>query len=456
MKASMLNRLGKSLINPVDISSIVFFRIAFGAVMLWEVIRYFNHDWIESHWINPSFFFSYGGFHWVKPWADNGMYLHFFFLGVLAIFIMMGLFYRVASALFFLGFSFVYLLEKSYYLNHFYLIVLLSFIMMFIPANRAYSLDARLKPTIASGQVPAWNLWLLRFLIAIPYFFGGIAKINPDWLRGEPLRMWFAKRTDFPVIGPYFTDESVVYAFSYMGLMLDLLIVPFLLWKRTRVLAFLAITLFHLMNAWIWSIGIFPWFMIAATTIFFEPDWFRKVVDRLGVGKNYLPKMDVSAAMPKPSLFVKSVLVAFVVVQLYMPFRHFILPGNVHWNELGHRYSWHMKLRSKSGSGTFEVKDVVTKEKIKIDLKDYLSSRQRRKMRTHPDMILQFAHHLEKELKKEGYLDVEVRARIKASLNGREKQWLINPDVDLTQVTRRTPAQAWIMPLEEPKLIVKK
>ena len=258
---------------------------------------------------------------------------------------------------FFLGFSYVYLLEKSHYLNHFYLISLLSFILMFIPANKAFSLDARLKPSIASGQLPAWNLWLLRFLITIPYFFGGIAKINGDWLRGEPMREWLGNRTDFPVIGPYFTDESMVYAFSYMGLLLDLLIVPFLLWKRTRALAFLAISMFHLMNAKLWTIGIFPWFMIAATTIFFEPDWFRKVINRLRLGRAYLPTFDASIVSPKPSIYVKGILITFIIVQLFMPFRHFLLPGNVHWNELGHRYSWHMKLRAKSGSGTFEVLD---------------------------------------------------------------------------------------------------
>ncbi|MEL7119400.1 MAG: HTTM domain-containing protein, partial [Bacteroidota bacterium] len=361
-----------------------------------------------------------------------------------------GLYYRVCSVLFFLAFTYVFLLEKSYYLNHFYLISLLSFVMIFIPANRAFSLDARLNPSIQAGQLPGWTLWLLRFMIAVPYFFGGVAKINPDWLQGEPMRLWLSDDTDFPLIGPYFTDERMIFFLSYSGLLLDLLIVPFLLWRRTRIVAFVSITLFHLMNSQLWTIGIFPWFMIAATTIFFDPNWFRKVVQKLGSLKQYMPEFDINASMKMPSLFVRTILISFILIQLYMPFRHHLFTGYVSWNELGHRYSWHMKLRSKSGSGFYVVKDLKTNQQLNIHPKDYLSKRQTFKMKTRPDMILQFAHHLENKYKEDLQHDqIEVMAKFEAGLNGRKKQWLIDPTVDLTKITGLTPAKEWIMPLEQ-------
>lgn len=33
--------------------------------------------------------------------------------------------------------------------------------------------------------------------------------------------------------------------------------------------------------------------------------------------------------------------------QILYPLRHHLYPGDVTWNELGHRYSWRMKLRDK-------------------------------------------------------------------------------------------------------------
>jgi len=50
------NRL-KHLFDDVDISSIVIFRIFFGVIMLWEVIRYFQMDWIYEYWIETEYHF---------------------------------------------------------------------------------------------------------------------------------------------------------------------------------------------------------------------------------------------------------------------------------------------------------------------------------------------------------------------------------------------------------------
>ena len=79
-----LRRLYTALFQPIDISFLVFFRILFGGITLWETYRYFTHDWITRYYVEPAFTFTYYGFSWVKPWPGSGMYLHFIVLGVAA------------------------------------------------------------------------------------------------------------------------------------------------------------------------------------------------------------------------------------------------------------------------------------------------------------------------------------------------------------------------------------
>ena len=439
---------------PVDIASIVFFRIAFGLVMVWEVIRYFDKGWIARYYIDPTFHFTYEGFAWVQPWGGDGMYIHFLLLGLLALFIAVGYFYRASAILFFLGFSYVFLLDKARYLNHFYLIVLVSFVMIFIPAARAFSLDARRKPETRSETAPAWALWFLRAQIGIAYFFGGVAKINGDWLRGEPMRMWLADRTDFPVIGSLFTQEWMVYFFSYGGLLLDLLVVPLLLWRKTRIYAFLAAFTFHLFNSMLFTIGIFPWFMLAATLLFFDPSWPRDVVQWIR-GRNGATSRNTGALETLPAtedrrgLSLPMALAGvYLVLQFAIPMRHLLYPGNVNWTEEGHRFSWHMKLRSKDASGRFDAYDPATGQSWRVHPRDYLSRIQIDEMMTRPDMIRQFARHVaDVAMEKQGRR-IQVRARIMASLNGREEKLLVDPNVDLAAVEGSLLHESWILPLE--------
>ena len=446
-----LRSLPNRLFAPVDILSLVYFRIAFGAIMLWEVYRYFDHGWIARYWITPTLHFAYYGFDWVRPWGGSGMYLHWVALGALAILIMLGLAYRISATLFFLGFTYAFLLEQARYLNHFYLICLISFLMIFIPAHRAASLDALWRPSIRSQTAPAWALWLLRAQIGIAYFYGGVAKLNADWLRGEPFRMWLARRTDFPLIGSLFTEEWMVSLFNYGGLLFDLLLVPFLLWRRTRLFAFGVAVLFHLMNARLFSIGIFPWFMIAATALFFPPDWPRRLLVRwwpaLTPGP---PEPPVPASLHQRQHAALVLFALYLIVQCLVPLRHYLYPGNVSWTEDGHRFAWHMKLRDKDASALFVVTDPSGEEAWVVDPSDHLRSWQEDEMSSRPDMILQFAHYLADEMRKVGHVQVEVRAIVEASLNGREPQLLIDPTVDLAREPRTLKPASWIVPLMQP------
>lgn len=438
-----LRQLRQRLSEPVDTAWLVVVRILFGLIMLWEVVRYFDRDWIRKYWIDPEFHFRYFGFDWVTPWPGDGMYWHFLALGCLALCITLGLFYRVAATLFFLGFTYVFLLEQARYLNHFYLVCLVSLLMAVVPAHRSVSLDARFGFCQPSDSVPAWCLWILRFQVGAVYFFGGVAKLNADWLAGEPLRSWLLKRTDYPLIGPLFGQEEIVLTMNYGALFFDLLIVPFLMWRRTRAPAFAGVLLFNLTNAVLFNLGIFPWFAIALSTVFFAPDWPRRYLV-LGEGRatNPLPAQRCSVA-------VLAFLVTYASWQLFLPLRHWLYPGNVNWTEEGHRYAWHMKLRSKTGRARFFATDEAGKE-FEVSSRDYLERWQERKMVGRPDMIHQFVHYLGHRLRRDGTKVVAIRVDARVSLNGRRRQRLLDPHANLLREPRSIWPKAWIKPLEVP------
>ena len=351
------------------------------------------------------------------------------------------------------------------YLNHFYLITTLSFLMIFIPAHRALSMDVWLRPKLRSNTAPAWCLWLLRFQIFIVYFYGGLAKINADWIGGEPMRTWLADRTDFPLIGPFFTEEWAVAFFSWGGLLLDLLIVPFLLWPKTRMYTFVIAAAFHLTNAQLFHIGIFPWFMICATLLYFPPDWPRRVglFSRPGSPKRAKPRTKAKAKSPsapaaaaakswEPAIGRKAALALlgiFVAYQVLMPFRHWLYPGRASWTSEGDLFSWRMKLTMKRGSLKVFVTDPATGKKWEEDPARYLSRPQHYKIFNDPELMRQLSHFLADDLERRGHGRVEVRAELKVGLNGREPQLLIDPSVDLASEPRRFGPAPWILPLKE-------
>ena len=436
------------LFDPIDSASLVVFRIVFGLIMLIEVFRYWLSGWIERYYQTPEFLFKYYGFGWVQPWPGDGMYWHFAVLGVLAVMIAAGALYRIATVLFFIGFSYIFLLDQARYLNHFYMVMLISLLMCLIPAHRNFSVDAWLWPRWRQRTVPAWTVWSLRLQLEIIYLYAGLVKINSDWLHGEPLSMWLARRADYPVMGWFFSQDWAVLIGAYGVIALHLIGAPLLLWRRTRLVVFVIYSLFHLCNAWVFNIGIFPWLTLAATLLFFDPDWPRQLWRRL-TGQ---PGTSV-AAQPAGYRFrpvIVTVLAGWFAVQILFPLRHWLYPGNVSWTEQGHRFAWQMKLRDKAATALFYVTDPVSGRIWRVSPKQYLTGKQVRTMAGRPDMILQFAHYLADQWRQRGFKDVEVRASVKASLNGRPFETLIDPKRDLAAVERDLWSADWILPLTVP------
>ena len=213
-----------------------------------------------------------------------------------------------------------------------------------------------------------WTLWVLRAQVGIPYLYGGLAKLNSDWIAGgEPMRIWLSPLTKIPAFGHVFASGGVVYSFVIGGLLLDLLVVPLLLWRRTRFFAFAGAVVFNLINAVIFEIGIFPWLMLGALLIFFPPDLVRRFArafmspgEEFGDAEPSVSPNPVAEGSSCPTLLasqklVAGLLAAYLAVQLLLPLRHYLYPGNVSWTEEGHNFAWHMKLRTKVGEAVFTV-----------------------------------------------------------------------------------------------------
>lgn len=441
------NHLGRH----VDISSLAAFRAAFGLLMLIEVGRFFTHGWIDVYYRQPGFHFSYLGFEWVRPWPGVGMYLHFAALGVLAACIALGLWHRLACALFAAGIAYVFVLDAALYLNHLYLICLFAVLLACVPAAIGYSIDAAHSGAQGNEErVPAWAYWVFRSQMGIVYFYSGLAKLNGDWLRGEPMRAWLANRADYAVVGALFREEWVVYLASYGSLLLDVLAVPLLLWQRTREAAVLVLVCFHLMNGALFEIGIFPWLAIAATLLFLPPDWPRTAVRELVSTIRWTPsaqtrtiqKTGVVGRDALPGRALGRFLIAFFVIQLVLPLRHHLYPGDVNWTEEGHRFAWRMKLRDKEGTVRFYASDPGGR-RWEVIPSDYLAPHQIEAMSTRPDLIHQFARFLAaSEAGPAGSPRITVEAMV--SLNDHPPREMIDPTVDLGREPRHVGPAWWI------------
>jgi len=139
----------------------------------------------------------------------------------------------------------------------------------------------------------------------------------------------------------------------------------------------------------------------------------------------------------------------FFVIQLLLPFRYLLYPGELFWTEQGYRFSWRVMLMEKAGYSIFHIKDNETGMEWEASNLDYLTPNQEKMMSTQPDMILQFAHFLSSEYKNEGYKDISVFAESYVALNGRKSRLFINPDIDLTQIEEGFGHKTWILPFSE-------
>lgn len=454
----LFDRVARSLFAPRDPSGLAAFRVLFGLLGAISAIRFLAYGWVGELFVKPRFYFSYFGFEWVRVMPPGAMHALFAGLAVVSLMVAAGLFYRVAIVLFFLGFSYVQLLDVTNYLNHYYLVSLLAGLMALLPMNAAWSLDARLFPAKRRASVPAWAVYLLRFQIAVVYTFAGLAKVNADWLvHGQPLGVWLAARTGIPVIGPLFALPGAAFVMSWAGCLFDLTIAVWLSIPKTRLPAYAVVLFFHAVTSALFPIGMFPVIMVTAALIFFPPSWPRDLLGRARALLRLAPMTRAEAAPASEASFVRprwlapalAVFAVFAVFQIGFPLRAHLYGGNVHWHEQGMRWSWRVMVREKNASVTYRVTNPVTGRVFEVAPRKYLTSRQERDFATQPDLLLQLGKRIAADYAAREGVPVVVNVDAVVSLNGRSRARLVDPTVDLARVEDGLAKAPWILPMPD-------
>ena len=441
-------QLIRALNRPVDAASLSLFRIAFGALLLLSTLRFIAHGWVRSFYLEPKHFFHYWGLGWLEPLPGPGMYALYGVLAIAAACVLLGVAYRAAAWILALGFSYAHLCDKTNYLNHYYLIGLLTALVALSPLDCEYSWRALRKPAARAGQIRAWVLYLFRFQVAVVYFFGGLGKLGSDWLiHGEPLRIWLSANTELPGLGRLLSEPGAALVFSWAGALFDLCIAPLLAWPVTRVPAYLVLLGFHGLTGLLLPIGIFPWVMIVSATVFWSPSWPRAWARRLGLGDSTPIAGAGAGAVAGADVSAVSgiALAAYALLQLLLPVRSGFYPGNTLWSEEGFRFAWKVMLIEKAGSLEFRVRD-DSERRYLVSPREYLTPLQARMASTQPDMILELAQIIAQDFRAKGHRAVRVYADCEVSFNGRRRQRLIDPNHDLAGVSDGLQPKPWILP----------
>lgn len=420
-------RFHETFVQPVDIASLVAFRALFGLVMVTALTRFMLRGWVQQLLVEPQVHFTFEAFPGVRPWPSPLMHLHCALLIVAALGIALGCAYRLCSVSFLVGFTYLELIDKSLYLNHYYLVSLLAALLCVLPAGRAFSVDAWRDPRRALSSVPAWGLWAVRFQVAVVYFFAGVAKLNHDWLfEAQPLRIWLAARSDWPVVGGLLARPETAFIASWLGAAFDLTIVSLLLAKRTRGVGFVLVVAFHALTAALFPIGIFPWLMTAAATLLLSPSWPRRWIQRFAASR---PR---SAEPWRPRAWLPTLVALHCAIQLLLPLRQHWSGSPSAWSGQGFNFAWNVMVAEKAGAVSFRAVDRRSGDSVRVEPRVFLARFQEVAMAQDPDMVRQGALFVAERFRRQGR-DVAVYADAFASLNGRPARALVDPHVDLTR-----------------------
>jgi len=426
----------KLLFRPIDAAILIYFRIVAGILLAQELVNQLLIGKFDDY-VFPKFHLSYMFFEWIKPWPYWGMAVHYSVTIFAALAVAFNYRYRLFSIILFLGYTSLFLMEASFYINHIYLYCLLSFWMIFLPLDKN------------KISAPAWTLYLILFHMSLAYFFGGVAKLNSDWLMGSPMDIFLAKRHALP-LGFIYAKDWAPYAFSYGGLFFDLLIVPLMIFRPTRKFGLTISILFHLSNVMMFGLATFPWFSLLLTTMFFDPSWPRKIP----IFRRFMPWNIERAKEFEPNQLIGTMILFYIVIHAAIPFRHVFYPGNPDWTEEGHQFSWRMMLREKQGNLHYFVMSKDRKKYSSVPLAEFISQRQLSNVIGKPDLILNLAHQIRDHYQDEWKKPVEVYGSSVVSLNGRPKIEMIEPGTDLASEPRTIRPYQWIRPLHTEKLLI--
>jgi hypothetical protein len=315
--------------------------------------------------------------------------------------------------------------------------------MWIVPAHHYFSVDAKKNPALKKIHMPNWCLWIFILQLFIVYTYASVAKMYPDWIAGEVTKNLMANKRDFPIVGGILQQSWVHYMLTYVGIAFDLLVIPLLLWKRTRVFIFCCAIVFHLFNSFVLHIGIFPYMSLALCIFFFEPETIRNIFlkkKEIYTGNEIILAPYRNIAIP---LFT-----IYFISQILLPLRHWTFKDDVLWTEEGHRLSWRMMLRSKIGYVQLKVVDKKSGQVTYANPASYTTPKQASRIAVKPDMLWQFVQFLEKKYADEGK-EVSIYAEGRARVNNHAYQKFYDPTVDIAaEEWSHFSHHDWILPFK--------
>lgn len=416
--------------KPVSPFSLGLFRILFALLLLVQLARL--QPYIVDVLPKSLFFLKYPGLEWVDLISAGNLQLVFGLGYLLCALLALGVYSRIVSALLVLIWGYLFFVDAGHYNNHYYLVLLLLVLFAVTHSGAVLGVLPKLRKTM----IPNWQLLVFRFQIVVVYFFGGLAKLNEDWLNAAPMKIWLSLSQY-----EFLQAEWIAYFICWFGLVFDLSI-GFLLWNRKTRVAGLALLLpFHISNHFIWHIGIFPWLMIAATVLFFDMDWLKKKVAKKPTG-NY------KAISPT---WVKGFLIIYICFQLFFPLRQWFFEGPSYWTGYCFRFSWNMMLYDNLE--TFKVKVSVPDEGVVgyIDMNRYVNNKQYRKLNQYPGNLSRLCQFLGNEMKTNaGIANPELNIITYRSINGRPYQLFVDTTINMVKADFSPyKVPEWILPFND-------
>ncbi|XP_040437349.1 LOW QUALITY PROTEIN: vitamin K-dependent gamma-carboxylase [Falco naumanni] len=455
-------RLVRLLHRPCDPAALGAFRAAFGLLMALDVPQERGLGHLDQRFLDGLDVCRFPLLPALRPLPLDWMYLLYatMFLGALGV--MAGCCYRLSCAAFLGPYWYLLLLDKTTWNNHSYLYGLLAFQLALLGADRYGSVDGLFRPQKRNAHVPLWNYTLLRAQIFIVYFIAGLKKLDADWVGGYSMgslaRHWLFAPFKL-VLSEEMTSLLVVHG---GGLALDLSAGFLLFFDATRPLALVFVTYFHCMNSQLFSIGMFPYTMLATSGLFCHPSWPRRLCARC---PPWLRGVLPATQPPRPSPdchyrgrggargglrprqhLAAAFTILYVLEQLFLPYSHFITQGYNNWTNGLYGYSWDMMVHSRYH------------QHVKITYRDGLTGEvgylkpgvftQSRRWKDHADMLKQYSLCLSRLLPRYNVSEPQIYFDIWVSINDRFQQRLVDPRVDLVRAPwspwSRTP---WLLPL---------
>ena len=427
---NLRKRVSEYLFRAENPYALAIFRFLLGVIFFIQFGRL--EEYIVHTLPNSKFFLTYDFFHWVKIMPEKYMAVLFLLLKMASALVAIGLFFRYAVAFLFIGWTYIFLLCNGHYNNHYYLMSLITFLMIFTNADIVLSVKQLYRKKFKSTKekvieaIPKWQVFIFQFQIAVVYFFGALAKCQKDWLNGYPMKFWLPGK-QIPFFSEFLYNPSVPYIVSYLGIITDF-VLPFMLFsKKLRPYAFLFLIPFHVSNHFLWSIGIFPWFMLFGTIIYFSTPY----------GTPLFKKKTLSTVQPMFKAFTRKKVVVvgvaiFMTFQILFPLREFLYKGRSAWTGMGWEFAWHMMLIDKSFAT--KVRLEIPEENVSgyIDLLEYINPKQFKFMGYNPKNYVRFAHFIKDDMQENGLnSDVEIYVYTFKEHNGRPFQLLMDTNVNL-------------------------